>query len=202
MGKDIEVKERKVYDSLNDLIDKGKTPDENETYVLLGEHKHHIYFLSDKTEIHGGVKAYVCNDDIKKYSFEDVISNQFDGGGWVDYDTYLTQIIEVSKKDHPISKGGSISKERNHNLLYHITPKGTEILNVKIDYDSQNRFGGYSFTIKETGFKSDTNYAWMIAEKTEENLKAISEYYEKYNELSDLKKLLISSGKKLKPCNR
>lgn len=195
-----EISETKVYESLNDLIEVGKTPDENATYILLYEHKHFISILSNKTEIFDGIKAYVSSDEIKKYLFnKNEITPCIEvDGGYIDYDVYLARVAEISKMNYPVSKDGAIAKEPNYNIVYHITPKGTEIINVRVHYDAQSRWSGYDFTIKETGFKSHTNYAWMIAENTEENHKNISAYNVKNNELADLENTVKGLGKKIK----
>ena len=76
-------------------------------------------------------------------------------------------------------------------------PAGTIINNVKMKKENEH-CGGYNFKIKENGLSCRTNYANNIAEYTDENVKRITVYKEKFDNWMKMKKELSEAFNDIK----
>lgn len=101
--------------------------------------------------------------------------------------------------DHMIEKGKEPRTDINYIVLFDIpaselyeTPfvaKGTIVKDLKIITD-QNGIGhlGYDFEILNTGEKCHTNYPWMLAEYSSDNMLKLSIYEDLRSQLEKLEK--------------
>lgn len=113
---------------------------------------------------------------------------------------------------HPLQSLIKDGKEPNENIEYVVTydipemgflvkelpvSKGTIVINVKRNIVADYHHG-YEFTIKETGEKHITMYAWALAENTPNNVKELCEYWRLQEEVVIARKAVKQQSNKLK----
>jgi len=78
--------------------------------------------------------------------------------------------------------------------------KGTIVINVKskTGEDGVGHGYGYNFNDKEAGQLHHTNYPWMLAENTEENIKIIKLYDSLWAERDHLESRICSCAKTIR----
>lgn len=122
----------------------------------------------------------------------------------------LNSLIEIGKepvkdmeyivmREYPHYIPRTSPSEGIHDFRLHdeiIIQEGTIVNNVRVKKEN-GRHLGYNFTIKETGLESHTNYPWILAENTPENVVKIAQLKESEKEIERLESILSSLRSKI-----